>query len=322
MKLLYIRHVLAIMAAFVLFTSQAFAADDYCYKGSYGRGVGTIPDQCNAKEKDAGLCYNKCNATYYGVGPVCWQSCPSGYVDTGALCHIDKALTNGGSWVCTKKLFGKCIWKSHECGSGYTNTGFFCALNTPSVPAGYKGLTGLDLTKGTYGRGVGTIPVCASDKQADAGLCYNGCKTGYNGIGPVCWNTCPAGHSACGAGCATSSAYCAEVTGNQVFSTVMLAVNVATLGSSGEAEAAGESAEEMSRAEKAIADAKASWAELKASKNYQTLVSTAKGASYAHKMEVLATAQTTAEALKAMSGFDPTGISEVASAYSFHVCNN
>jgi len=41
----------------------------------------------------------------------------------------------------------------------------------------------------SYGRGVGTAGVleCSSDKDTDAGLCYDKCRDGYNGVGPVCW---------------------------------------------------------------------------------------------------------------------------------------
>ncbi len=130
----------------------------YCYKQSYGRGVGVPLSTCPAgQEKNGLICYPDCRASYGGVGPVCWQGCPSGYVDTGALCHIDKALTTGGSWECTKRKWGVCWWKAHRCPSGYTNAGAFCALNTPSVPAGYKGLTGLDIEKNSYGQGGAAI---------------------------------------------------------------------------------------------------------------------------------------------------------------------
>lgn len=38
-----------------------------------------------------------------------------------------------------------------------------------------------------YGRGVGVSMSCASDQEYDAGLCYQQCQEGYNGVGPVCW---------------------------------------------------------------------------------------------------------------------------------------
>lgn len=57
----------------------------FCWKRSYGRGVGVAPD-CGDKEKQAGLCYNRCNDGYIGVGPVCWQDCREGYKNHGASC--------------------------------------------------------------------------------------------------------------------------------------------------------------------------------------------------------------------------------------------
>jgi len=40
---------------------------------SYGRGVGTPRTKCKAGDEfDTGLCYQKCDAQYHGVGPVCW----------------------------------------------------------------------------------------------------------------------------------------------------------------------------------------------------------------------------------------------------------
>ncbi|CBL44382.1 hypothetical protein HDN1F_07990 [gamma proteobacterium HdN1] len=41
--------------------------------------------------------------------------------------------------------------------------------------------------KMAYGRGVGVPMSCGSQKEYDAGLCYNACDAGYNGVGPVCW---------------------------------------------------------------------------------------------------------------------------------------
>ena len=60
-------------------------------KGSYGRGVG-YPLGCDdAEEEDAALCYEPCKDGFYGVGPVCWETCPADEpVDGGALCCTDK----------------------------------------------------------------------------------------------------------------------------------------------------------------------------------------------------------------------------------------
>ena len=69
-----------------------------CTKKSYGRGAG-VPMACPpGLQDDAALCYTECRSGYYGVGPVCWESCPSlDKVDGGALCCRDKA-------TCTKKI--------------------------------------------------------------------------------------------------------------------------------------------------------------------------------------------------------------------------
>ena len=42
--------------------------------------------------------------------------------------------------------------------------------------------------KQAYGRGVGrVISTCPSDKEKDGALCFNKCKDGFSGVGPVCW---------------------------------------------------------------------------------------------------------------------------------------
>lgn len=41
--------------------------------------------------------------------------------------------------------------------------------------------------KVAYGRGVGVPMSCSSSQEYDAGLCYQQCNEGYNGVGPVCW---------------------------------------------------------------------------------------------------------------------------------------
>jgi hypothetical protein len=46
---------------------------------------------------DAALCYTYCKSGFYGVGPVCWESCPSGETDCGAGCANGK--TSCGSSV-------------------------------------------------------------------------------------------------------------------------------------------------------------------------------------------------------------------------------
>lgn len=47
--------------------------------------------------------------------------------------------------------------------------------------------------KDSYGRGAGVPMVCRSGLVNQAGLCYQPCRAGYAGVGPVCWqNQVPA----------------------------------------------------------------------------------------------------------------------------------
>ena len=66
---------------------------DYCWRDSYGRGVGVVPSHCPShKETLAGgiICYDKCRnfgSNWYRFGYDCHQSCNSGWDDHGLLCH-------------------------------------------------------------------------------------------------------------------------------------------------------------------------------------------------------------------------------------------
>ncbi len=226
------------------------AADDFCWKDSYGRGVGTIPTDCTGgKENQAGLCYNKCPAGMNPVGPVCWSACPPGYVDHGAICHIDLPLTRGGTgWSCGHRDgWGTCWLWVLQCPSGYTNAGLFCALTARPTPAGFSG-TYLDPMKNTYARGAGTIPTaCSGGREYDAGLCYDRCRAGFGGVGPVCWANGPSGWVGCGMGSARSSNVCASVIMDQVGSVGTLAADLATFGATGAAKNAANTAQQAAK---------------------------------------------------------------------------
>jgi hypothetical protein len=326
----------------------------YCWKQSYGRGVGTIPTTCDGgKQNQAGLCYTPCNAGYGAAGPVCWQNCPSGYTDTGALCHysaksLTASLVRSGCHV--DSAFG-CIVPRYDCPSGYTNAGLFCALNTPSVPAGYSGLTGLDLTKKSYGRGAGTIPTNCAGKQNDAGLCYSACNAGMYGVGPVCWQNCPAGKVNCGAGCASSTTTCVSDTANMVVAPIMVAVNIATAGSTGAVSSATVQSIKngLKVASTAGAIANASYQAGQTTYmwvndyvgNFRQLTNddinnqvnakfSAAGARWVKEQYAMVhlnmmaaddAINTALNALNAASGFDPTGVSGVVSAFAKPICS-
>ena len=265
---------LIIQATLVLVLSAigigaATAADNFCWRDSYGRGVGTIPKGCTGDKQDEnGLCYSKCPAGMQGVGPVCWSQCPGGYTDMGAVCHISEPLTRNPEWVCKNHaphwLGGGCIESVTRCPDGYSNAGLFCALSSRPTPAGFSG-TYLDPVKNTHPRGAGTVPtLCGNGQQNDAGLCYTACRPGYNGVGPVCWGVPPSTGGktwvACGMGSASDSTACANVVFDQVSSVGNMALNVATMGASVEAEKAVNGAEDA----KKLSALKAAYADMKA----------------------------------------------------------
>ena len=63
-----------------------------CGKESYDRGTGTPRPQCPPnEEEDAFLCYNKCQSGFRGVGPVCWENCPSSKpISCGVMCTVNE----------------------------------------------------------------------------------------------------------------------------------------------------------------------------------------------------------------------------------------
>jgi hypothetical protein len=236
--------VLLLAMALALFIPDAARAE-FCWRDSYGRGVGTIPNACPNGQNDAGLCYPNCNAGYTGVGPVCWQNCPSGYSDFGVGCSKPAPYGRGGGypWHITDGFSNSGMINRCQADNGGANTcemngaiaypkcrpGFHqvgCCICSPDCPNGLID-SGATCTKNSYGRGVGTIPTCSSNLQYDAGLCYQPAKKGYTGVGPVAWGNCPASSPVnCGAGCAASDAECAEAIQGQVMSVLEMVQTV------------------------------------------------------------------------------------------------
>lgn len=197
-----------LLAALCIAVTRAAEDDDKphaCWRNSYGRGVGTIPQLCPSGTSASGaFCYRSCASGYYGVGPVCWSYCPQGMTDIGALCsltaHTVSSNTNNCPW------YNKCGFGSscNTCPSGYADRGCLCTRDARTV------------AKSSYGRGVGNLKVCAAGKDTDAGLCYNKCdEPRYSGVGPVCWQkTCPAKYPVpCGAMCGAPGFSCSEKVG-------------------------------------------------------------------------------------------------------------
>lgn len=239
------RRFLGLLALALLVTSgSVFGAEDYYWKGSYGRGVGLIPPmECPAGKNLVGaLCYDNCRSGYAVSGLQCVQAggCPSGYSDRGLICHYNgEAMYSPVHWdschsrtakVCA---FGKCIGNycvgatvEDGCRSGYSKTASMCYYT--SVPSGMSG-TALDPMKGSYALAnpVALVQVCRDGRAMQDGLCYTPCRSGYNGIGPVCWANTPPGYVDCGAGYAKNSTVCGLTTFGQVASVGGLALVLA-----------------------------------------------------------------------------------------------
>lgn len=227
------------------------ANQPYCWRHSYGRGVGVPISSCpKGKEKDAGLCYPTCEAIgkdgWKGVGPVCWQDCPAGFRDDGAYCFKPKSYGRGVGfpWKIGDPAFNlnnakkRCERKHGDgqceksgaiyypkCKPDYRAIG--CCVCSPRCPSGMTDI-GISCQKQSKGRGVGKPMTCKEGQAYDAGLCYKPCRENYHGVGPVCWQDCPDTQPVnCGAGCATHSSRCAEKTISQVFAPLEIALNVA-----------------------------------------------------------------------------------------------
>ena len=216
----------------------------YCYRESYTRDLGE-PMKCPAdKQYDAGLCYKPCETDYKGVGPICWQNCSPGFRDDGAFCFKPAPYGRGGGYpwkfgdgLNDDGMRSRCE-KDHgkgncekdglifypKCKPGFHKFG--CCVCTPNCPPGQTDI-GVSCAKRSYSRGVGVpVSTCPSNKEKDGLLCYNQCRSGFHGVGPVCWQNCPPGMVDCGAGCAANKSACVTTTANMVMPGLELAIKI------------------------------------------------------------------------------------------------
>ena len=247
----------------------------FCWKDSYGRGVGTIPRSCPpGKETIAGglLCYDKCSkfGDFKRFGYDCHQKCKSGWADHGLLCYRFKSTYGRGvgripPLRCKKrscrKIFRKkiCVCRSfksecpsdrsdkciglcyQKCRSGYDRAGCnICAMNCKAQ--GYARGAAPSCPKRMYLSPGAEGTKCASNKEKDAGLCYKRCRDSFNGVGPVCWGQPPRVDGkrwvGCGMGAAADKGTCASTIMDQVTGPLEVAAWVASGGASGAAKTA------------------------------------------------------------------------------------
>jgi hypothetical protein len=261
--------ILVILVLMVVTASVSAAQErEYCWRDSYGRGVGTVPTSCAPGQEMVGLfCYNKCSANMQRAGVDCHSVCPSGFRDDGLFCRraeygrgagypwwwSDGFSNSGMISRCTKdnpqlgcEMSGAIAYP--KCRAGYHAVGC-CICRPDSAPdCAQLGLNpGIDLScakkieisEPRLGVCPGaTSGAAGSGQQMDAGLCYGSCEGGYKGVGPVCWGEAPKkpvvdpDWGECGMGAAKDTPTCVKVTADQVLSVGKLAVTLATLGSS------------------------------------------------------------------------------------------
>ena len=122
--------------------TSAPAESSFCWKKSYGRGVGRLPKDCGAnKEYDAGLCYKLCPKGYRGIGPVCWKGWKPKGRGVGKIpkaCLDDKQYQAGLCYPPCDEDFkgvGPVCWKmctgrnSYDCGLSCAESGKTCLMS-------------------------------------------------------------------------------------------------------------------------------------------------------------------------------------------------
>ena len=99
MKISNVQQAFALILALAV-VQTPLRAEDYCWRDSKTRGVGTIPSDCAfGTEKQGLLCYPTCPSGFTGVASVCWQNCPAGFTDDGAFCRKPAAYGRGAGYA-------------------------------------------------------------------------------------------------------------------------------------------------------------------------------------------------------------------------------
>ena len=348
---------LAILLALTVSPATSYAAADdsgkeFCWKDSYGRGVGTVPQKCARGQDRIGLlCYDKCGKNMKRFGFDCHSVCPKGMANQGLFCRATEYGRGGGyPWkfgdgLNDKGMIKRCE-KDHgkgncqkqglifyaKCKPGYTNIGLICRPKQPNCKAlGLGGQLDLSCAK-KVAIGKPETGICSSGQENDAGLCYKNCKKGYDGVGPVCWGDKPKGWVNCGMGAAKDSKTCASITFGQVAAVGEIALFVGTLGSGGAASKAAtgpQKASKLAKLKKEFAAMKKAFDKIKDTPKMKKAITAAKNAGRVKKGynagKTLAAATTEEDMVRAAAQIaaiaDPTGVSSAVAAYTYPKCS-
>jgi hypothetical protein len=282
----------------------------------------------------------------------CHSICPAGMADQGLFCRsLEYGRGAGypwkfGDWFNDNGMRSRCerdqgpgnceksgLMFYPKCKPGYT--AFGCCICRPNVPdCAALGLNpGVDLSCAKkVAIGNPKVGVCEAGQGIDAGLCYQDCNTGFNGVGPVCWAEKPVGWVDCGMGAAKDSATCASVIFSQVTSVGQMAIFVASLGTSsaGSSAAGGaESASKLAKLKEKFQALKAAWEKIKNVPDVKKAMSAAEQANLLRKGYNVTRAAETAVTEEDMSRvaaeiaavIDPSGVSSTIAAYDYPKCS-
>lgn len=358
MRSLILKQTAIIILAFFALVSSVHAEAEFCWRDSYGRGVGSVPLTCGPGQELIGLlCYPKCGANMKRFGFDCHSTCPDGWRNDGLFCrkaeygrgagypwHLDDGFSDDGMISRCERDNGRggCeMWGAvayPKCKPGYSPFG--CCICRPPVPdCGSMNMNpGIDLSCAKKIQiGSPQAGSCAPGEVNDAGLCYPKCADGYSGVGPVCWGKVPPGWVECGMGAAKDSKTCGEIVFGQVESVVSAAgeitAAVLTAGGSAGATAGAKSAANASKLASLREKYKRLQVIYKQNEKQLKAVERARKGYDAHQA-----ASNTGDLLEANADevseediarisaeiaalVDPTGVSGVVASYTYSVCS-
>lgn len=340
----------------VLSVSPSFAAandagQQFCWKDSYGRGIGKVPNKCASGYDRIGLlCYKKCPSNMKRSGFDCHSTCPNGMRDDGLYCRAAEYGRGAGyAWKPGDRLGSldgarKRCAQSHgscekngaiiypKCRTGYRNIGCcICRPNRPNCKALGLG-NRIDLSCGKkIAIGQPKTGTCGSNQQKDAGLCYKRCRSGHSGVGPVCWAEKPKGWVNCGMGAAKDSKTCAAITFGQVAAVGQMAMFIGSLGTSSAAQGAKGPAEakkltelqqNFNRMMDAFEAVKNTTEVQQAIKAAETAGNIQKGYNASQTAKKAVTAEDLIRAAAQIAAIlDPSGVAATVAAYTYPTCS-
>ncbi|CAB9516456.1 expressed unknown protein [Seminavis robusta] len=221
----------------------------FCWKRSYGRGVGKVLTECpEGKERVGALCYSKCPAGYSRQGTLdCQQNCSEGWRDDGLFCRLAEYGRGAGfAWTFSDGFSDQGMYRRCERKHGKGKCEKWGAVVYPKCKEGYEprgccicGPKSFDCKKEGYAGEFGgscaakiklgdpTPMKCKPGMDEDAGLCYKQCKKKFNAVGPVCWQKCDKDQVDCGFGCANSAGTCVNEITDMVLAPLIATANVA-----------------------------------------------------------------------------------------------